>query len=78
MLKLIYDKTGKEKTFETEMDVNWFLGAYTSEVLHQQVTEETYIKLCTAHNCKMTWDDDTEMTPHEWVRCALTIYKKLD
>lgn len=78
MFKLIYDKTDKTKTFTEGSQINNFIGAGEFQVngginslMHQQVSPSNYV-MVDKHEF---WDDGTEMTPEEWVKCVMTIYQ---
>jgi hypothetical protein len=76
-MKFVLRYKDKKKTFNSEIEINHFIGAYDNDALRNQVNETTYYKICERRGTKMIWDDGTEMTGREWAMCTRTIYQEL-
>ena len=61
-MKIIYK--GKEKTFNSNLEANRFIGAHIPGMLYSMVTPELYYKF----DRHEFWDDGSEMTCVEWAK----------
>lgn len=64
----------KTITFLSKRDIDHFTGATLPYIEHRQLNPSLYVEMCHKRGCPILWDDDSEMSPEDWVSVVRTIY----